>query len=73
MNATERNTARVTSAELRLYRKSKELTQAQTAAAMGCARITITRIEQRRTLPRPETARRFMEAVARAAAERDTQ
>jgi transcriptional regulator with XRE-family HTH domain len=68
-------TARITSLDLRTFRRSREsrsgrpLTQAQVAAAMGCARITVMRIEQRRTLPRPETARRFVEAVIRAAAD----
>ena len=67
--------ASITSLDLRTFRRSREsrsgrpLTQAQVAAAMGCARITVMRIEQRRTLPRPETARRFVEAVIRAAAD----
>jgi DNA-binding XRE family transcriptional regulator len=65
MDATDR----ITSLDLRNFRRSREVTQAQTAAAMGCARITITRIEQRRTLPRPETCRRFLDAVIRAAGE----
>lgn len=64
-------TERITSLDLRLFRQSKGLTQSQVAAAMGCARLTIVRIEQRRTLPRPETARRVMDAVVRAEAERD--
>ena len=66
MVSTERNPS-VTGLDLKVLRTAHELTQAEVAELMGCARLTVLRLEARRR-PQPEMVRRFVMAVQTAGA-----
>lgn len=54
--------------DCRLWRLSRELRQVDVAKAMGVSRVTVLRLEQRRSV-RPKQALRYLQAVKVASGE----